>query len=266
MLTYAALGNEGRLGNQLWQIASTLGIANRVGQPVSFPSWEYRPYFSVPDRLFTGPVGNDVVPYATMIPPQHRPYLQHLSLWEDIQKDVRVFFSPSEKAIEEVTRRYSRYLDPDDHFTSVHVRRTDAVAKQEWFKVPNLDYFLPAMELAAADANGFTTFLVFSDDIEWCHENFPEKVSGCDIEFVTEVLPEPGRNHRGDPLGNSTDWMEMFVMSACDGHVTSNSTFSWWAAWLSTDPSPITPAVLYGPRYINEIDLNNFLPPEWRRL
>lgn len=265
MLTYANLGNEGRLGNQLWQIASTLGIGNTLRQPVSFPIWEYQSVFSVPDALFSGPLGDDVVPFATAIPPQHRPYLQLLSLWSHIERDIRVYFSPSEYAFEEVTRRYSRYLDPEDHFTSVHVRRTDAVAKQEWFKVPGMDYFGPAMELAAEDESN-TTFLVFSDDISWCKENFPAQVAGCDIEFVTEVLPEPERNFRGDPLGNQTDWMELFLMTACSGHITSNSTFSWWAAWLSTNHQPITPAVWYGPRYINEIDLNNFLPPEWRRL
>lgn len=266
MLTYASLGIEGRLGNQLWQIASTLGIANKLGQSVSFPTWDYQPYFSVPTRFFSGAVGEDATGYATMIPAQHRPYLQHLDLWRDIQKDVRVFFAPSERGFEEVTRMYSRYLDPDDHFTAVHVRRTDAVAKQEWFKVPDMDYFNPAMELAVEDSSGNTSFLVFSDDIAWCKENFPAKFAGCEIHFVSDELPEPERNFRGDPMGNSTDWKELFLMTACDGHITSNSTFSWWAAWLSTNQQPITPAVWYGPRYIREIDLNNFLPPEWRRL
>jgi hypothetical protein len=63
-------------------------------------------------------------------------------------------------------------------------------------------------------------FFVFSnthDDIEWIKENykFPEKY---DIEYVD--------------LGNS-DYEEFELMRNCKNFVISNSTFSWWAAYLS---------------------------------
>ena len=45
ILTYNKLGKNGRFGNQLFQIASTIGIANQAGMGYCFPKWEYQKYF-----------------------------------------------------------------------------------------------------------------------------------------------------------------------------------------------------------------------------
>lgn len=45
MLTYSKLGNQGRLGNQLWQISSTIGIALEKGEQYGFTEWVYQQYF-----------------------------------------------------------------------------------------------------------------------------------------------------------------------------------------------------------------------------
>ena len=45
MITFSKLGFKGNLGNQLFQIASTIGIAEKNGQPFSFPVWQYSKFF-----------------------------------------------------------------------------------------------------------------------------------------------------------------------------------------------------------------------------
>src|SRR3984957_1804634 len=42
------LGQLGRLGNQLFQIAATIGIARRNDCPFIFPPWPYAKYFEFP--------------------------------------------------------------------------------------------------------------------------------------------------------------------------------------------------------------------------
>jgi hypothetical protein len=40
MLTFTALGRYGRFANQLYQIAGTIGVAIKSGQPYGFPDWK----------------------------------------------------------------------------------------------------------------------------------------------------------------------------------------------------------------------------------
>ena len=48
MITFRKLGKKGNLGNQLFQIASTIGIAKRYDQDFGFGNWEYQSFFKNP--------------------------------------------------------------------------------------------------------------------------------------------------------------------------------------------------------------------------
>lgn len=58
MITYLQLGKKGRLGNQLFQIASVTALAKKHGHKVAFPQWKYDQYFE--DRLPTLPIGKQL--------------------------------------------------------------------------------------------------------------------------------------------------------------------------------------------------------------
>jgi hypothetical protein len=45
MITFLKLGEFGRLGNQLFQIASTIGIAAKNNTSYVFPTWKYSHFF-----------------------------------------------------------------------------------------------------------------------------------------------------------------------------------------------------------------------------
>lgn len=46
MITYSKLGVKGNLGNQMFQIASTIGIAEKNNHDYFFPVWQYSEYFN----------------------------------------------------------------------------------------------------------------------------------------------------------------------------------------------------------------------------
>ena len=55
---------------------------------------------------------------------------------------------------------------------------------------------------------------------------------------------------------NSTDgtddtYVDMCMMSMCNGHIIANSTFSWWGAWLS-GANTVAPKQWFGPRGMPE--------------
>lgn len=124
---------------------------------------------------------------------------------------------------------------------SIHVRRGDYLKYSNVHPVQDLSYYMQGME-AVGDAD---RYLVFSDDIEWCKRNF----IGSKFAFVSGNL----------------DYIDMAVMSMCDKHVTCNSSFSWWGAWLSNRPggSIVGPARWFA---TPEIDSSNILPKSWIKI
>ena len=46
MISFSQLGNMGRLGNQMFQIAATESHANKVKTEAVFPEWQYSQHFN----------------------------------------------------------------------------------------------------------------------------------------------------------------------------------------------------------------------------
>lgn len=130
--------------------------------------------------------------------------------------------------------------------TAVHVRRGDFLSK--WgriHKVTSSAYFAASMEILAPSTD---KFFVFSDDIEWCRTNV--HLTNKDIEFISRAQDEDDLEH-------------LLLMSKAKHFIISNSSFSWWAAWLGGDKEK---------RVLRPFawTLNNsgefVYPPEWGRV
>jgi Glycosyl transferase family 11 len=227
VITYRRLGTNGRLGNQLWQIASTIGIAESRGDRAGFPFWRYRPFFSVPDRYFpdlSELQSDDLGP----------DFLQDLSNITPIADRVREYFRPPDALDEDLRRRHAA-LFALSHRTVVHVRRGDYLRHPDHFRWLRMDYFEEAM----ARCRG--PYVVFSDDLPWCREHFP---SEC--HFVERNL-------------NYEDLHLMALLG--DEFVISNATFGWWPAWLS-GAKTVAPEHWWGPA-LSWADESLALPADW---
>jgi hypothetical protein len=110
---------------------------------------------------------------------------------------------------------------------SVHVRRGDALVNHgdrlpDW-QPGHAAYFEHAMQLMRKKLDR-PTFFVFSDDIEWCKQ---AAIFGGDCEFVSA-------NGFGDNPA-----IDLLLMSNCRHHIVTNSSYSWWAAWMTLDDDKI---------------------------
>jgi hypothetical protein len=74
------------------------------------------------------------------------------------------------------------------------------------------------VDAVAERAGGEIEAFVFSDDPAWCREHLA-------LRHPTTVVDLA--------LPDDRAWEDMFLLSLCRHHVISNSTFSWWGAWLS---------------------------------
>lgn len=134
---------------------------------------------------------------------------------------------------------------------SVHVRRGDLLEPaHRWQLLPLIEqYYERAFEQIAAQFTD-TKFFVFSDDPEWCMQSF----HALPYRFV---YVSDGRSD--DPVE------DFYLMSRCTHHVIANSTFSWWAAWLS----PAQKKQVFAPAKWETrgiIDMNSFVPTQWLRI
>ena len=246
-ISYKALGANGRLGNQLFQIAGTLGRAHRAGDinNAVFPLWAYQQYFNVPDHYFVA--ANEITESID----GGRAYLQDLNEFAGSETTIHNYFASTNFALAEA-RSLHPYFDQYPHTTAVHVRRGDYLGLEEVVNICPLHYFTVAMDHMRSTHLG-THFFVFSDDINWCHENFAAS------DDVTVVAPPT------NVTAVQSEMADFNLMRACNSFIISNSTYSWWAAYLSQSTDVICPARWLKGIASAEVPIETLLPSHWQR-
>lgn len=137
-------------------------------------------------------------------------WFQSERYFRDIRNILLKEFIPKEKI--RISKKLHEVLE-DPKSVSLHVRRGDYVkvniALDTMYYERAIDYI----------GNNYENpiFVIFSDDLEWVKENI--HINGKCI-FVNEDK-------------KLKDYEELFIMSRCRTNIISNSTFSWWAAWLN---------------------------------
>ena len=133
---------------------------------------------------------------------------------------------------------------------SLHIRRGDYLLSKpgdlyQYGGVATLEYYNRAINLIKSKIDN-PIFFVFSNDIQWCRENF----KGEEFCFV-------------DCNQAENSWRDMYLMSLCKYHIIANSSFSWWGAWLCQDPDSIT---ICPEKFLANMDTKDFYPEEWEKI
>lgn len=238
MVTFNELGNLGRFGNQMFQIAAAVALASRNGTEAQFKKWDYESFFQHPPIINPG-----VRSYGEFREEgfNYKPilYSPGISLFGYFQTE-KYFFDQQDK-IRNTFKFNPNGLSPEHEAMaqtscSIHVRRTDYLQpdKQAYHPFPGIDYYLNAIKYMN-ETHGITTFLVFSDDMKWCKDNFSQYSGQYNFVYITGYR----------------DVKDMYLMSQCQHHIIANSSFSWWGAWLnpSKTKTVIAPKQWFGPAF-----------------
>jgi len=229
MITFSKLGNFGRLGNQLFQISASIGLAEKNRDVAKFYKWEYSEYFKNPiDQTLKS---SDIVSSYNERGFNYHPipYSKNLDIIGYFQSEKYFDHCP------DVIRNYFDFVDSvktsslnNESSCSIHIRRGDYVNLSEYHPFPGKEYYTKAIDYMRNQ--GVKKFYVFSDDIEWCKNFFSDIL---DFEFIS------GNNEIRD----------LYLMSSCENNIIANSSFSWWGAWLNKNENKIviTPNVWFGP-------------------
>lgn len=131
---------------------------------------------------------------------------------------------------------------------SLHIRRTDFAAP-EMLQLKGLlpsSYYAKAIQLLQSKIPD-AVFYVFSDDLNWVKENI--HVENAPLNFIDGSL-------------SSSAFDDFYLLSQCKHNIIANSTFSWWAAYLNSNPDKIVVA----PKkwYVHpSINCKDVFPPSW---
>lgn len=151
-----------------------------------------------------------------------RGFWQNEKYFADIADIIREELT-LKKPLSAAAQRWKEKILAAESSVSIHIRHGDFAyntnfSKKDRYAIVPLDYYRKCIELLKQQCKNFTVF-IFSNNLNWCKENFRTDVP---IEFI-----------EGEGL---QDFEELCLMSLCKHNIIANSTFSWWGAWLNRNP------------------------------
>ena len=148
-------------------------------------------------------------------------YFQCDRYFSDIKDELLKDLTPKEKPNKENDDLYDKIINSES--VCVTIRRGDYVTNEKYkkeFFICDEEYFLNGISTINKIKPNCKLF-IFSDDIEWAKNN---------LKFNNEVYFESGKDSVCEKLR---------LMSACKYFIISNSSFSWWAQYMSKNENKI---------------------------
>lgn len=127
----------------------------------------------------------------------------------------------------------------NENCVSLHVRRTDYLHVSTVLPPLELSYYYEALE----EVKNYDKVFIFSDDINWCKENFQVR----NPHFVEH-----------------NELISLKLMMGCQANIIANSTFSWWGAYLNERTQKvIMPSKWFGPAVAEPRPQNHYKLDHW---
>jgi hypothetical protein len=272
MLAFNELGNNGRLGNQMFQYAALRGIAANKGYDWCIPPFNIRRIdnYSLSNCFLMSSIGGN---NQFILDNGHAPIVgeRYFHFDEELfnlcPNDVSLlgffqtekYFKHIENEIREDFTFHDSILNPckemidslDQEPLFLHVRRGDpSLVDARGFKwsytqcssqhpPQPISYYEEALKLFPEDQ----LVIVCSDSPEWVKEQ----------EFFDDdrfLISEPEDKY---PDGSYTPYADLCLMSLCSGAIIANSSLSWWGAWLQNNRGlVVAPKMWFGPDYADK--------------
>jgi len=260
MIGFNALGQLGRLGNQMFQYASLKGISANRRYNICIPlsqnknewtdhqlnsafkmstlnqlNYQYidpnRPImienqFSFDEKLF-----NECPDWVTL-----QGFFQSEKYFKHIRDQLLTDFEFCDNILEPAKQVVSNWNNP----IALHIRRTDYVTNPNHTTL-SLEYYEKALDYF----DDHSEVIIFSDDPKWCLQ---QKLFDSDRFLVSET---------------NNSYLDMCLMTLCSGHIIANSSFSWWGAWLSNSKKIIAPSGWFRGSNNEHLDTKDLIPENW---
>lgn len=248
---------QGGLGNTMFQIAAAIGYGLEHNKNVAFYREAYRASSHGPIENYF----NNILKHINFesLPPEplfkhypeptfhysEIPYIDGNLLLEGYFQSEKYFLS-HKNIIQNLFSydydipKHKKEVLKHEETCSIHIRRGDYLHLPQYHPVQDLEYYRQAI----SNFGNNTTFIIISNDMLWCKQNF----IGENFIFTTNNKPEE----------------DFYIASRCHHNIIANSTFSWWSAWLNLNPDKkvIAPKKWFGPEYYDK-NTKDIYCPDW---
>jgi hypothetical protein len=271
----------GGLGNQFFQIFTTIAYALRTGRKAIFSNVHIPPKQTI-RSTYWDTIFNEVSTLGMLIPPEEidaieTKYREHHHTYTpipDIPDEERVmlcgyfqspyFFQEEYNIIivalglpkkrEEIRMRYSGYFQPNHTTISMHFRRGDYKNFVGIHPILPDCYYSKALRTMV---EGKDTQIDEIDVLYFCEEE-----DNIEIAKVVEGFGDEFPMIRFVKVEDTiVDWEQLLLMSCCNHHILANSTFRWWGAYLNEGVDKIVCYPDCG--VVVHFDTVDFYPKEW---
>ena len=282
-ITFNGLGNEGRLGNQIFQYAFIRGLAAKAGYDWMIPpdgSDRFDNYGLFECFELTGCEKTGEGRYQTL---ECRDTLFHPEIFADAKDNINYSGTyQTEKYFEHIDSELRKdltfqkgYLNPCQEFIDslggrdncifLHVRKGNPNVTgrrgekwsyqmlQDYHPLCKKEYYIEALKQFPEDKN----VIIVSDLIDWCKRQ----------DWLQEdrfYFSDSSYETFGD--GASVPYIDLCLMSLCGGAIIANSSLSWWGAWLQNNTGKvIAPDPWYGSANAH-LDTKDLIPERWVKI
>ena len=283
-VSFNGLGNEGRLGNQMFQYAFIRGMSKRYGYDFIIPDANANRFdnYGLFDcfKLEGCKTGEGSYPTLECRDTAfNQKFLDECSdntNYSGVFQTEKYFANATEELRKDFTF-HKEILDPCQEFIDnvgdvifLHVRRGNSnlvgnrgekwsyQMLQDYHPLMKKEYYLEAL----SHFDESKKVIVLSDTIDWCKKQDwlqDDRFLFSDSSY--EVFDD----------GASVPYIDLCLMSLCSGGIIANSSMSWWGAWLQNDTGKIiAPNPWYGAKAYNygnaELCDADLIPERWTKL
>ncbi len=261
-LGYVSVELSGQFGNQLFQIAAAYAYSLDYNLSLTVPDLLHKDQYNIlynAKKIFLSKIDSYDLPYTPLlcwkepsfnyskIPKSSivelQGYFQSDIYFKHRRNEILDLFAAPPGLNEEILVKYP-FLLSDALVVGIQIRDYREERPQgDYHPTISRNYYEKAIESFPKD----TIFLVSSNNLKYALE--------CVEGLSSNIIYLEGSDYIED----------FYTLVLCKSFIISNSTFGWWASWLSSynKKTVITPHPWFSLPYDSDSMKTTLLPPEW---
>lgn len=230
-VTSVMIGNSDNLGDQLFQLSAVIGVADSnnvsvvlhenvldtyLAQLIDLSKLNIKPISSaIPiDEPTPGIYENIIIPKDGHIHNINGNFQSYL-YFAGVRNKIHDMFKIRQEIIDNTIAKFPSCIMPNS--IGIHVEHDNTTTTR-----CTIEYYRVALEKILTKIPPYDSYsiIICSNDIEWCKNNFAK---------------QNNFTHKYIIYAENSSWQEDFtLLTLCQHQIMSNTSFSWWSAYLKS--------------------------------